>query len=63
MRRHEMTEAQWELIKPLLPGQAGDPGRTAEDSRAVCHDILEFCARVLATPGMQHQTEEARTAT
>ena len=28
-KRYELTEAQWAKISPLLPGKAGDPGRTA----------------------------------
>ncbi len=32
-RRHELTDAQWEKIKDLLPGKASDPGRTAADNR------------------------------
>jgi transposase len=32
-RRHELTDAQWDAIKDLLPGKDGDPGRTAADNR------------------------------
>ena len=32
-RRFEMTDAEWERVAPLLPGKAGDPGRTAADNR------------------------------
>ena len=32
-RRHELTDAQWARIEPLLPGKRGDPGRTAADNR------------------------------
>ena len=32
-RRHEITDAEWDLTESLLPGKAGDPGRTAEDNR------------------------------
>ena len=32
-RRFEMTDAEWERVAPLLPGKAGDPGRTARDNR------------------------------
>ena len=31
--RHELTEAQWAKIEPLLPGKKSDPGRTAADNR------------------------------
>jgi transposase len=40
MRRHEISDEQWVKIKDLRPGEAGDPGRAAEDNRlfikAVC---------------------------
>ena len=39
-RRHELTDAQWETIKDLLPGKAGDPGRTAEDNRLFVNAVL-----------------------
>ena len=32
-RRHELTDAQWERVEPLLPGKKSDPGRTAADNR------------------------------
>ena len=39
-RRHELTDEQWELIKDLLPGKAGDPGRTAADNRLFVDAVL-----------------------
>ena len=39
-RRHELTDAQWERIKDLLPGKAGDPGRTAADNRLFVDAVL-----------------------
>jgi len=33
MRRHELTDEQWERIRDHLPGKAGDPGRRAVDNR------------------------------
>ena len=33
MSRRTLTDAQWERIAPLLPGKAGDRGRTAADTR------------------------------
>ncbi len=33
MDRYVLSDAQYERIAPLLPGKAGDPGRTAKDSR------------------------------
>ena len=39
-RRHTLTDAQWNQIKDLLPGKAGDPGRTAADNRLFVDAIL-----------------------
>lgn len=39
-RRHEVTDAQWEKLKDLLPGKAGDPGRTAADNRLFVNAVL-----------------------
>ena len=39
-RRHELTDAQWEQIQGLLPGKAGDPGRTAADNRLFVDAVL-----------------------
>lgn len=40
LRRHELTDDQWEKIEPLLPGRVGDPGRTAEDNRLFVNAVL-----------------------
>ena len=40
MRRHEITDDNWERIKNLLPGQAGDPGVTAKDNRLFVNAVL-----------------------
>jgi len=32
-RRHDINDAVWELLKPHLPGQAGQWGRVAKDNR------------------------------
>ena len=40
MRRHEMKDEDWERIKDLLPGQAGDPGVTAKDNRLFVNAVL-----------------------
>lgn len=39
-RRHELTDQQWESIKDVLPGKAGDPGRTAADNRLFVDAVL-----------------------
>ena len=38
--RYELTSAQWERIALLLPGKAGDPGRTAADNRLFVNGVL-----------------------
>jgi transposase len=39
-KRYELTEAQWNQIKDLLPGKAGDRGRTAKDNRTFVNGCL-----------------------
>lgn len=39
-RRHELTDSQWEAIRELLPGKAGDPGQTAVDNRLFVNAVL-----------------------
>ncbi len=39
-RRHELTDAQWKLIEPLLPGKEGDPGVTAADNRLFVNAVF-----------------------
>jgi len=39
-KRYELSEAQWRRIKALLPGKAGDPGRTAADNRDFVNGVL-----------------------
>lgn len=40
MRRHEITDEQWEKIADLVPGKASDPGRTAVDNRLFVNAVL-----------------------
>jgi putative transposase len=40
MRRHELTDQQWELISPHLPGQKHHPGRTAENNRLFVNAVF-----------------------
>lgn len=35
-----MSQAQWKRIEPLLPGKAGDLGRTASDNRLFVNGVL-----------------------
>ena len=40
MRRHEIKDEDWERIRDLLPGKAGDPGVTAKDNRLFVNAVL-----------------------
>jgi len=39
-RRHEISDADWERIKDLLPGQPGQHGGVAEDNRRFLNAVL-----------------------
>ena len=39
-KRYELSEAQWRRICELLPGKAGDPGRTGADNRLFVDGVL-----------------------
>lgn len=40
VKRYELSDAQWERIKDLLPGKAGDPGRRGSDNRLFVNGVL-----------------------
>jgi putative transposase len=40
VKRYELNEAQWQRIAPLLPGKAGDPGRSGRDNRLFVNGVL-----------------------
>ena len=40
VKRYELSDAQWARLAPLLPGKAGDPGRTAADNRLFVNGVL-----------------------
>jgi len=40
VRRYELTDEQWELIGPLVPGKVGDPGRSGADNRLFVNGVL-----------------------
>ena len=40
VKRYELSQVQWERIAPLVPGKAGDPGRTAADNRLFVNGVL-----------------------
>ena len=39
-KRHALTQEQWEAIRDLLPGKAGDPGRSGENNRRFVDAVL-----------------------
>ena len=40
IKRYELGEAQWRRIEALLPGNAGDRGRTGSDNRLFVNGCL-----------------------
>ena len=40
MKRHRLSDTQWERIAPLVSGKAGDPGRHGEDNRLFVEAVL-----------------------
>lgn len=40
MRRHELTDEQWDAIKDLFRGRKGSPGVTAKDNRLFVNAVL-----------------------
>jgi transposase len=42
MNRHELTDTQWEQLRPLLPPQQPKTGRPAVDHRRILHGIRWF---------------------
>jgi transposase len=39
-KRCELSDGQWARAASLLPGKAGDPGRTGSDNRVLINDCL-----------------------
>jgi putative transposase len=40
VRRYELSDEQWRRIEGLVPGKAGDPGRTGADNRRFVNGVL-----------------------
>jgi transposase len=40
MKRHEVTDDQWELIRPILPSRTAKTGRPPSSSRVMLNGIL-----------------------
>ena len=39
-RRHELSDDQWNAIQALIPGKAGDPGRSGRNNRLFVNAVL-----------------------
>ena len=39
-KRYELSDVQWQRIEALLPGKAGDPGRSGADNRLFVNGVL-----------------------
>lgn len=39
-KRYELTAQQWQRIAPVLPGKAGDPGRSGADNERFVNGVL-----------------------
>lgn len=39
-KRYELSDPQWDRICGLIPGKAGDPGRTGSDNRLFVNGVL-----------------------
>jgi transposase len=40
VKRYELNDEQWRRIEAMLPGKAGDPGRSGEDNRLFVNAVL-----------------------
>ena len=40
MDRHGLSDEQWELVEPLLPGKVGDRGRSGANNRKFVEAVL-----------------------
>ena len=40
MSRRRLTNHQWDVLKEMIPGKAGDPGRTGNDNRLFLDAVL-----------------------
>src|SRR5438046_6445056 len=40
MKRHELTDEQWELVEPLISGKPARTGRTPRDRRVMLNGIF-----------------------
>lgn len=51
MRRYEITDQQWQRLAHLLPGKAGDVGRSAIDNRLLINRTGEPAILWIARSG------------
>jgi transposase len=44
MKRHELTDEQWELVEPMVPKKAAKTGRPARDRRVMLNGVMWILA-------------------
>jgi transposase len=44
MKRHELTDEQWELVEPMIPKKAAPTGRPARDRRVMLNGVFWILA-------------------
>lgn len=52
VKHYELSQAQWERIAPLQPGEAGDSGRTA------ARTLLSICSEFLGADLLANKRDE-----
>ncbi len=62
VKRYELGDAQWERIAPLLPGKAGDPGRTGADNRLFVNGVLWVLRSGAHWPDLPERSGKWKTA-
>ena len=62
VKRYELSDAQWARIALLLPGKAGDPGRTGADNRLFVNGVLWVLRSVAHWPDLPERYGKWKTA-
>ena len=60
-RRHDMTDAVWERLRPHLPGGEGQRGRPAQETGGLSTPCAGYCAPALLGEICPRTTEIGRT--
>lgn len=62
VKRHELSEVRWLRVAPLLPGKAGDPGRTGSDNRLFVNGVLWVLRSGAHWPDLPERYGKRKTA-